>query len=53
MKIFKGKYAKAEQGDKCKKYASKSFRKTGKKLEQYDPWTVFVPLYNKCNYWWD
>ncbi len=53
MKKFKGKYAKGEEGDGYKKFAKKSFRKTGKRLQQFDPWTVFIPRYNRFKNWWD
>jgi hypothetical protein len=52
-KVFRGKYAKGEEGDSFKRFAKKSFRKTGKRLQIYDPYTVFVPRYNRFKYWWD
>jgi len=53
MKQFKGKYRKGEEGDGYKSSAKKSFRKTGKHLNQFDPWTIFVPRYNRFKLWWD
>jgi hypothetical protein len=53
MKKFKGGYRKDEEGDGYRKFAKKSFRKTGKNLKLYDPWTIFVPRHNRFKYWWD
>lgn len=47
MKKFKGKYARVEEGKKKNGFTQKSFRKTGKKIEQYDPDTIFFPKYKK------
>lgn len=53
MKIFKGKYRKGEEGDRNRKPAGKSFRKTGKNLIMFEPETIFAPRYNRFHLWWD